>query len=202
MYSFFRQKGASIEPIPEILLIPEFKKLWDRDKTKQKVQAKNDLAVVYYIGYFNSPYNQYGEEGKLNKVAKQLKGDPKWKPKDDKDIEAALNLYQEMQRTPSLRILKSIRESLETSDAVIKQVSNNITKIAERQNEEKDDTQSLKNMEKLFSYINSLLKLQGQIPQSINSIIDLETKVFDELSSKRIRGGGKVGSREIPNRHG
>lgn len=181
-------------------MIPEFKKLWDRDKTKEKVQAKNDLAIVYYLGYFNSPMNVYGEN-KLPKVAEQFKGDPKWKPEYDKDVKAALDLYREMQRTPSLRILESIRESLETSDSVISQVSQNITKIAKKQNEEQDDTKSLKNMEKLFSYINNLLKLQGQIPQSINSIIDLENKVFDELSSKRVRGGGKVGSRERPSRN-
>lgn len=201
MYSFFRERNRKIEPTPDILMIPEFKKIWDRDKTKEKVQAKNDLAVVYYLGYFNSPMNQYGDK-KLYRVAKQFKGDPKWKPEDDKDIKAALDSYREMQSTPSLRILESIRESLETSDAVIKQVSKNITKIAEKQNEEEDETKSLKNMEKLFSYINNLLKLQGQIPKSINSIIDLETKVFDELSAKRVRGGGKVGSRERPRQDG
>jgi isopenicillin N synthase-like dioxygenase len=200
MYSFFRERNRKIEPTPDVLMIPEFKKLWDRDKTKEKVQAKNDLAIVYYLGYFNSPMNVYGEN-KLPKVAEQFKGDPKWKPEYDKDVKAALDLYREMQRTPSLRILESIRESLETSDSVISQVSQNITKIAKKQNEEQDDTKSLKNMEKLFSYINNLLKLQGQIPQSINSIIDLENKVFDELSSKRVRGGGKVGSRERPSRN-
>lgn len=201
MFNFFHIKDAkTIEPRTEILFIPEFKKLWERDETPKKQVAKNDLAIVYFLGYFNSPMLKYGDK-MVSKVAEKFKGDSKWTPDKDKDIKAAIDFYQEMQNTPSLRILKSIRQGLEASDAVIAQVSKNITTIARRQDEETDDIKSLKNMEKLFSYITHLLKIQSQIPEAINSIVDLEKKVFDELSV-RVRGGGSIGSREKPKRDG
>jgi hypothetical protein len=202
MYSFFKFKNSKdIEPHPEILMIPEFKKIWERDKTNNKVKAKNDFAIIYYGGYFNSPYNRYGDN-KWNKIGERFKNDKNWRPEKDKDVKAALDAYQEMQNTPSLRILQSLRDSLETSDAVISQVSRNIRTIAQQQEEEDDNTKSLQNMEKLFKYIERLLKMQGSIPESINSLVEQEKKVFEELSQKKVRGGGTIGSREIPNRDG
>lgn len=201
MYNFFKRNGKEITPINEVLLIPEFKEIWERDNTESKSRALNDFAIIYFGGYFNSPMNIYGDK-KWNKIAEKFKNDSGWRPKDDKKIEAALKVYEELQDTPSLRILKSIRESLETSDAVISQVSKNIRTIAKKQNEEEDDKKALQNMEKLFNYISKLLNIQGKIPESINSVVDLETKVFDELSQKKIRGGGTVGTRENPNRDG
>lgn len=200
MFSFFKENGKTIEPNPDLLTIPEFYKIWERDTTRSKVKAKNDFAIIYMGGYFDSPMNAYGRN-KWKKIGEKFKNDSTWTPDKDEDIQAALKSYEEMQRTPSLRILNTIRESLETSDAVIQQVSKNIQEIALRQEEAEDDDSATKNMGKLFDYITKLLNLQGKIPQSINSIIDLEKKVYEEVKQNKVRGGGSIGSRENPERY-
>lgn len=47
---------------PEILLIKEFKTLFDRDKTKNKSKVWKELAYIYLAMDWKSPYNQYSEQ--------------------------------------------------------------------------------------------------------------------------------------------
>lgn len=47
---------------PEVLLIKEFKALVDRDKSKTKDRAMNELAYIYLAIDWKSPYNQYTEQ--------------------------------------------------------------------------------------------------------------------------------------------
>ena len=46
---------------PEILLIKEFKTLYDRDKTKNKFQLWKELTYIYLAIDWKSPYSQYTE---------------------------------------------------------------------------------------------------------------------------------------------
>lgn len=46
---------------PEILLIKEFKSLFDRDKTKNKSQLWKELTYIYLAIDWKSPYSQYTE---------------------------------------------------------------------------------------------------------------------------------------------
>ena len=46
---------------PEILLIKEFKTLYDRDKTKNKSQLWKELTYIYLAIDWKSPYSQYTE---------------------------------------------------------------------------------------------------------------------------------------------
>ena len=47
---------------PEILLIKEFKDLFERDKTKSKTRAWAELSYIYLAIDWKSPYNQYTEQ--------------------------------------------------------------------------------------------------------------------------------------------
>lgn len=46
----------------EILLIREFKTLFDRDKTKEKKKAFKEFTYIYLAIDWKSPYNQYSEQ--------------------------------------------------------------------------------------------------------------------------------------------
>lgn len=46
---------------PEILLIKEFKTLYDRDKSKNKSQLWKELTYIYLAIDWKSPYSQYTE---------------------------------------------------------------------------------------------------------------------------------------------
>lgn len=47
---------------PEILLIKEFKALYDRDKTKDKVRLWKELTYIYLAIDWKSLYSQYSEQ--------------------------------------------------------------------------------------------------------------------------------------------
>lgn len=47
---------------PSILLVKEFKTLYDRDKTKHKTRLERELSYIYLAISWKSPYNQYSEQ--------------------------------------------------------------------------------------------------------------------------------------------
>lgn len=49
---------------PEILLVKEFKELFNRDKSKSKDRAWAELTYIYLAIDWKSPYNQYTEQEK------------------------------------------------------------------------------------------------------------------------------------------
>ena len=65
---------------PTAIWIPEFKTLWDRDKTKYKSKAVNEISYIVFMYGFHSPYAAYSEEEKEKKILQDYfpKGD--WKP--------------------------------------------------------------------------------------------------------------------------
>ena len=52
----FQIKNNIIEPIPETLLIPEFKNIWN--KSKDKEIAMKEFAYIYFTEDFKSPYKK------------------------------------------------------------------------------------------------------------------------------------------------
>jgi hypothetical protein len=94
---------------PSVLPIPEFKKLWDRDKTKGKDSAFKELSYVYYVTDFNSPYSNIPEEKRSGIIRDDFMKDPKWKP--DEAIEEAIVKYRMLTRTPTMFLVEAVKES-------------------------------------------------------------------------------------------
>lgn len=89
----------------EALMIPEFAALWKRDKNKNKDNAKTEIAYIYFILDFKSPYLAYSNEERESVIKKDLFKNENWKP--DKEISDAMHKYTEMMETPVTRMLKS-----------------------------------------------------------------------------------------------
>ena len=52
----FDLRDFTVTISPKALMVPEFKALWDRDKSNNKSTALSELAYVYYLSDFKSPY--------------------------------------------------------------------------------------------------------------------------------------------------
>jgi hypothetical protein len=156
-----------------MLLIPEFKKIWDRDSSKTKKRANDEFAYVYFVGDYKSEYNIYGIE-KRQMVAREIMGDQYYLP--DELVEKALEKYIKLQETSSMRYLHSVRETVDSlmqyydqlrfrsgQDDVLKYDPSNVTK-------------ALKDVESI-----------------IEKLEKWEKKVYEEEEQMIIRGGGKVG---------
>jgi hypothetical protein len=154
---------------PNVLYIPEFKQIWDRDKGKDKNIATAQLAYVTFLCNFSSknPYNSYSDKDKEKKVR-----DDTTKKEPDELIKKAIKKYKEMQQTVTSRLL-----------VAAKVASNVLAEYFEGAKAE-DATEIIRNIEKLGNAVKSLYALEIQVQK-------------EQLESKVIRGGKELGMYEI-----
>lgn len=119
----FEIEGNYPNIIPEHLLIPEFAKIWERDKSKDKSKAKTELAYIYFKMDVKSPYLAYSKEYADEKINLDLFKKKEYKP--DQDIIDAMKRYEEMSDTPSTNLLKAGRIGAEKLRSFILSVNMN-----------------------------------------------------------------------------
>lgn len=156
---------------PTALFIPEFKKVWSRDKSKDKEIAVKEISYIVFMYSFQSPYQAYSErdrEGKiLNDYFLEL---PDWKP--DKVVIAAIRKYKELQDSVSLRLLRSTKLALETIESYFETAS------------PEDISIIVKNAKELGNLVQSLDKLEKQVQK-------------EQLDKASVRGSSEIGLFEI-----
>ena len=95
---------------PGILLVHEFKEVWDSDKSRDKKNAFKVFQYIYLVADWNSPYVDYLEAEK-HKSAMKDAGLTQAKVSDLKD---ALKKYEEIQN--SNRIIRYIKSTWKMLD--------------------------------------------------------------------------------------
>lgn len=92
MIRLFKFEGYQVTVEPEALMLAPFKALWDRDKSKTKDRAQQELAFIYFMGDPRSDY-QYivDEEERAKEIKKGLGMPDKWKK--DKIVDRAQQFY-------------------------------------------------------------------------------------------------------------
>ena len=94
--------------------------------------------------------------------------------------------YEQLRETPTMKTLKAVKESLMTSTRVVKAMRD---KIESQLAIDEED-----NVDSMLNNINRLMKLSEQLPNTIDTIKNLEEKVkTDELQRGKIKGGGEIG---------
>lgn len=81
--------------------VPEFKKLWEADDSAEKAQYARELAYIFHMCDYQSPY--YDLENKEEEVSKAYMGGPKYVP--TKRVKDAITIYKKMQYGPEHRAL-------------------------------------------------------------------------------------------------
>ena len=92
MIKLFNLDGYEVTVEPEALMLAPFKVLWDRDKNKTKIMAKQELAYIFFMGDPRSDY-QYLIDGEVRsqEIIKGLGMPNKWQP--DAAVNRALQFY-------------------------------------------------------------------------------------------------------------
>jgi hypothetical protein len=166
--------------IPEVLLIPEFANIWNRDKSKTKENAKTELAYLYFRCSFDSPYLSYGEDDMIDKIHEDLFKSKKYKP--DKDLLIALKKYEELSENPATNLLKGVRSGMEKlKDFLLTVNLHEKTKAGNTVHKPSEITRALADVSKMFNSYNELF----QRAQS------------EESNSDKLRGGTKGGLLEF-----
>lgn len=156
---------------PTSLWIPEFRKLWDRDKSKNKAKAAREISYIVFLYDYRSPYQAYQETERHKKILQDYFADaPDWKP--DKEVLAAIKRFEEFQDSASLRLLRSTKLALEAINEYFKNAGpEDIDKI-------------VKNAKDLGNLVQSLDKLEQQVQK-------------EQLDNNSIRGGQDIGLFEL-----
>ena len=175
----------------ELKLIPEFRKLIANDKDRFKKNVLKEFSYIYFMYDYKSPYVNYSEEDRHNKLVKELELEDF---KVDKTLQDAIDKYIELQETPTLKSLKATREGLLTASKVITKLQRVIDASLEAIDDENND------MEIILTNVEKLLKISSALPSAVNTVQQLEKKVKEEqVGESKIRGGGKVNLFEDPN---
>lgn len=95
---------------PEAYSLPVFKKLWDRDKTKDKSKAIKDLAYVFWMSDYRSYVSDITDEAEKSKEVITIIDDTgKYVP--DKDVSLAIEFYKK-DRPISLGLLEDVKAAV------------------------------------------------------------------------------------------
>ena len=165
---------------PVVLMIKEFKEIWDKDTTKNKIEANKIFAYIYLKNDFKSSYRNAYTEVELPKVLiKDLQLPKDWKTTTL--IEEAEKKYVDLQTTKSLRVLLAAERALEQ---IVEYFDD--FKVASIQEDKKADAIS-----KLKNNIKDIDEIVGRLENA-------KEKVAKELQSKKLSGVKILSSRELP----
>jgi hypothetical protein len=107
----FELKDGIVQVDPDVLTVPEFHAVWKKDKKKNKDTAFLELAYIYHMCDYNSPYSNFPVTKREQSVKEDLIGDVNWKP--SKEVRAAIEKYRALTITPKQRLYISCKRKLD-----------------------------------------------------------------------------------------
>lgn len=117
----FKYEGYEVKVAPEALTLKPFKKIWDRDKSKSKDTALQELSFLYFYCDPRSDY-QYivDDEDRLSAVKNGEGFNDDWKP--DKLLQEAIDFYRSFDSASAILLrsalvgVNKVRDQLENAD--------------------------------------------------------------------------------------
>lgn len=207
----------------ELRLIPEFRKILERDKgsgSKRKLNALKEFTFLYLYTDWDSPYVSLNDKERYDKSIKDaglIKG---WFIDDV--INKAIDKYKELQvvSSPDVDIVNNLVKGLQTSNTFISQLisiiqndMNHVVKAQEvydktdfkNENDKEDAFNALMasrttHIGNISKNIKELIEYSKTIPASIKSLKQFENNVREDVGdqSRVVVGGGEVYNREDP----
>lgn len=167
----FKYEGYKLHISEEAFMLKPFKEIWNRDKTKNKDKALQELAYVYFMCDPRSDYQYIVDEEDRAKAIKEGEGiDPKWKP-DNKVIEA-MKFYKTFKPVSAL-LLEDTRIAVDK----LRQLLRNI------------DLTEVDDKGKPIYTLNTVTATIKQIPSLVKDLDEAEKAISKEImESDKVRG--------------
>lgn len=176
-----------IVPDPNKLLIPEFEKIWSRDKTKDKRNALENLSYIYYLCDFKSPYaNAYSPEDLPVVVRESFITQKNWRV--SKEIQAGIDAYKKLQDTKTIKLFKAADKAIDNLITYFDSVD--LSKVGI------DD----ENPDKVHDVAAKVMGNIQKVGPVATALEEARKRVEKELTIKgnSIKGKGTLRSRELP----
>ena len=170
----FKYEGYKLHISEEAFVLKPFKEIWNRDKTKNKDKALQELGYIYFMCDPRSDYQYIVDEEDRAKAIKEGEGiDHKWKP-DNKVIEA-MEFYKTFKPVSAL-LLEDTRIAVDK----LRQLLRNI------------DLTEVDDKGKPIYTLNTITATIKQIPSLVKDLDEAEKALNSELkTSGRMRGSGE-----------
>jgi len=163
---------------PEALMIKEFKKIWNRDRTSTKNKALREFSYIYHTTDYQSIYRNYHIDTREGKIILDIFDDRQWKP--DNEVGAAKNKYEELQTTLSMQLLNDVELGLTKLRDYFRDID-----FAD------DDTNGMA----AKNFIQNV-KSMGELVKGMKTLKDeVEKELTDNM---QLRGRTEIASRELP----
>ena len=153
-------------------MLQPFKKIWNRDRSKSKERALNELAFVYFMCDPRSDYQYIVDKDDRFKAIVESEGLPEdWKP--DKLVEEGMEFYESFKSTSAL-LLEDTRVAIDKVRKFLKEV----------------DLSAVDDKGKPLYTINSITSTIKMIPTLIKDLNDAEKAINSEMleASGKVRG--------------
>lgn len=170
----FKFEAFKLNISEEALSIKAFRDIWDRDKSKTKERAIQELGFIYF---FCDPRSDYmfliDEDTRMEKIVEQ-EGLPKnWKP--DKCMEKAIEVYKYLVTSPSSLLLQDTRELIDKLRKQLKEI----------------DLTAVDDKGKPLYTLNTITSTIKQIPGLIKDLNEAEKSISADIEeTSKMRGNG------------
>jgi hypothetical protein len=193
----------TLEILPEVLEIPEFKAIVRRIKKckgdndgRLKLMAKKELAYVFHMASDEGPYFSYEPKERHKRLANDLFEDHTWKP--DIEVEQAIEKFKELNQTPSSKTVATIINALTKAnkivDGLINEVEQNFEEGKYKEGIKNKQGQIVTGVEIMLGDIQALIKVSNEIPKSIDIFEKLQEKILKEkqVAASKYRGSAEI----------
>lgn len=123
-----------------------------------KQRATQELAYIYHMADFNSPYFKVPEEERAEQLIRDIFGEEDWEP--DELVKHGLALYKKLQTTPSMKLLDAANQSVGKLETYLRNVDFSEDSEGRPKYSPKDLISSL---EKLGKVVDGLSELKKQV---------------------------------------
>jgi hypothetical protein len=162
---------------PSRLIIPEFNKLWTRDKTKDKRNAVKEIAYITFLFDLSAdnPYRGYTEYERELVLKKDLFNNSNWEP--DSAVKEASIRFQELMETTNIRVLLGAKQAAEELAKWFRGVKHT------------DEDFSVTELSRNLKEVGNIIKSLGQLEEMVKR---------EQVDKTTTRGGTDIGMYEIP----
>lgn len=108
--SIFILRDGKVQVAPENLTIPEFREIYERDQSKDKNTAFNELCYCYHMADYKSVYHNYDDGEKHTRILNDYFKGGSFGP--DQVILDAIEKYRSLQMTLTMRLLIAAKTAI------------------------------------------------------------------------------------------
>jgi hypothetical protein len=175
--NLFEIINNNVEFSPQALAIKPFKVIWEKDKSKDKSRAIQELSFVYYMSDERSDYQfLLDEEQREQEIRKDLDIDDKWVR--EQYINDAIAYYVRVSTTTSTLLLASTRN-------VIQKISNFLDTVDM-------DERDLRTNKPIHD-IGKITASVEKIPKLVRALNEIEKEIIKEKELKAQSGNKEIG---------